>query len=236
MTMKKIIVAEDETSIREFIVINLKMSGYDVYEAENGEEALTEYYASPDELDILLLDIMMPIVDGLEVCKKIRTIDKNIGIILLTAKTQESDKVTGLVSGADDYITKPFSTSELIARVDAVYRRVEVSKNKVQGINSKERVLSGEFALDIRNRTLEKNGSPIDLTQVEFQILEYFFLNPGAALSRTAILNYVWGVDYVGEEKIVDVNIRRIRMKIENDPSSPVHLITIWGIGYKWLS
>ena len=236
MTMKKIIVAEDETSIREFIVINLKMSGYDVYEAENGEEALTEYYASPDELDILLLDIMMPIVDGLEVCKKIRTIDKNIGIILLTAKTQESDKVTGLVSGADDYVTKPFSTSELIARVDAVYRRVEVSKNKVQGINSKERVLSGEFALDIRNRTLEKNGSPIDLTQVEFQILEYFFLNPGAALSRTAILNYVWGVDYVGEEKIVDVNIRRIRMKIENDPSSPVHLITIWGIGYKWLS
>lgn len=236
MTMKKIIVAEDETSIREFIVINLKMSGYDVYEAENGEEALTEYYASPDELDILLLDIMMPIVDGLEVCKKIRTIDKNIGIILLTAKTQESDKVTGLVSGADDYITKPFSTSELIARVDAVYRRVEVSKNKVQGINSKERVLSGEFALDIRNRTLEKNGSPIELTQVEFQILEYFFLNPGAALSRTAILNYVWGVDYVGEEKIVDVNIRRIRMKIENDPSSPVHLITIWGIGYKWLS
>ena len=236
MTMKKIIVAEDETSIREFIVINLKMSGYDVYEAENGEEALTEYYASPDELDILLLDIMMPIVDGLEVCKKIRTTDKNIGIILLTAKTQESDKVTGLVSGADDYITKPFSTSELIARVDAVYRRVEVSKNKVQGINSKERVLSGEFALDIRNRTLEKNGSPIDLTQVEFQILEYFFLNPGAALSRTAILNYVWGVDYIGEEKIVDVNIRRIRMKVEIDPSSPTHLITIWGIGYKWLS
>jgi len=236
MTMKKIIVAEDETSIREFIVINLKMSGYDIYEAENGEEALMEYSTSPDEIDILLLDIMMPIMDGLEVCKKVRAIDKNIGIILLTAKTQETDKVNGLVSGADDYITKPFSTSELIARVDAVYRRVEISKGRVLETNSKERVLSGDFTLDIRNRTLEKNGSQIDLTQVEFQILEYFFLNPGAALSRTAILNYVWGVDYIGEEKIVDVNIRRIRMKVEIDPSSPTHLITIWGIGYKWLS
>jgi DNA-binding response OmpR family regulator len=124
----------------------------------------------------------------------------------------------------------------LIARVDAVYRRVEVSKGRTRGSGNKERILSGEFSLNIRNRSLGKKGAQIDLTQVEFQILEYFFLNPGAALSRTAILNHVWGTDYAGEEKIVDVNIRRIRMKVESDPSSPAHLITIWGIGYKWIS
>lgn len=234
--MKRVLVAEDEASIRDFIVINLQRSGYEVVEAENGEQALNEYSAYGGEFDVVLLDIMMPIVDGLEVCKQLRSLSQNIGIIMLTAKTQEMDKVTGLLMGADDYVTKPFSPSELMARVDAVYRRVEMNANSSNKENGESVLVSGDFALNRRNRTLTQNGRFIELTQVEFQIIEYFFINPGAALSRTAILSKVWGDEYIGEEKIVDVNIRRLRMKVESEPSNPKHLITIWGIGYKWIS
>ncbi|MBQ7580318.1 MAG: response regulator transcription factor [Clostridia bacterium] len=233
--MKKVLVAEDESSIREFIVINLQRSGYDVLQAKNGEEALKLYEEHGDEIDIALLDIMMPIVDGIEVCKQLRSKSRNIGIIILTAKTQEMDKVTGLLVGADDYVTKPFSPSELMARVDALYRRVEAigkpsSKEKEGVINS------GEFSLNIKNRTFFKNNKPIELTHVEFSIMEYFFENKGVALSRSAILNKVWGEKYLGEEKVVDVNVRRLRMKIEEESSNPQHLVTIWGYGYKWMA
>lgn len=152
---------------------------------------------------------------------------------MLTAKTQEMDKVTGLMSGADDYVTKPFSPSELVARVDAIYRRVAMNSSVRETVS--DNISLGEFKLNLRNRTLTKNGVFIELTQVEFQMMEYFFTNAGAALSRTSILNRVWGDEYYGEEKIVDVNIRRLRMKVEDEPSNPQHLITIWGIGYKWL-
>ena len=234
--VKRVLVAEDEASIRDFIVINLQRSGYDVVEAENGEQALNEYNAFNGEFDVALLDIMMPVIDGLEVCKQLRSQNKNLGIIILTAKTQEMDKVTGLLMGADDYVTKPFSPSELMARVDAVYRRVAMTNDTPVHGNDENIVVSGDFILNLRNRTLSKNGKMIELTQVEFQIIEYFFNNPGAAISRTAILRKVWGDEYIGEEKIVDVNIRRLRMKVENEPSNPEHLITIWGIGYKWIS
>ncbi len=234
--VKRVLVAEDEASIRDFIVINLQRSGYDVVEAENGEQALNEYNAFNGEFDVALLDIMMPVIDGLEVCKQLRSQNKNLGIIILTAKTQEMDKVTGLLMGADDYVTKPFSPSELMARVDAVYRRVAMTNDTPIHGNDENIVVSGDFILNLRNRTLSKNGKMIELTQVEFQIIEYFFNNPGAAISRTAILRKVWGDEYIGEEKIVDVNIRRLRMKVENEPSNPEHLITIWGIGYKWIS
>jgi len=176
---------------------------------------------------------MMPNVDGLEVCKRLRAKNKNIGIIMLTAKTQEMDKITGLMMGADDYVTKPFSPSELVARVDAIYRRVAM--NSGAAAMPDDVIELGEFRLNLRNRTLTKNNVYIELTQVEFQLMEYFFTNPGAALSRTDILNTVWGGDYYGEEKIVDVNIRRLRMKLEDTPSVPKHLITIWGVGYKWV-
>ncbi len=233
--MKRVLVAEDEAAIRDFIVINLQRSGYDVVEAEDGEKALMEYNSYNGEFSVVLLDIMMPGIDGLEVCKQLRQISKNLGIIMLTAKTQEMDKVTGLLMGADDYVIKPFSPSELMARVDAVYRRVEIN-NSSKSITKNDGILvSGEFVLNLRNRTLEKGNRLIELTQVEFQITEYFFTNPGAALSRTAILSKVWGDEYIGEEKIVDVNIRRLRMKIESEPSAPKYLITIWGIGYKWI-
>ena len=231
--MKKILVVEDETAIREFIVINLKRSGYDVIEADCGEMALEEYNKSDNSIDIVLLDIMMPGIDGFTVCKELRKKSETIGIIMLTAKTQEMDKVGGLMLGADDYITKPFSPSELVARVDAIYRRVAIAEMREEN-NFKDEIKSGEFILGLKSRVLRKGDSVIELTQVEFQIMEYLFSNPGVALSRTDILSHVWGEAYVGEEKIVDVNIRRLRMKIEDQPSNPRHLITIWGLGYKW--
>lgn len=234
--MKRILVAEDERSIREFIVINLKRNGYEVVEADNGEKALSLYDESDGNIDIALLDIMMPVVDGLEVCKQLRKRSSTIGIIILTAKTQEMDKVTGLLVGADDYVTKPFSPSELMARVDAVYRRVTLNKEYAARSKDKSYLLDlGEFSLNIRNRTLTKNGELIELTQVEFQIMEFFFANPNKALERAEILKHVWGDMYFGDEKVVDVNIRRLRMKLEDDPSNPKHLTTIWGVGYKWL-
>lgn len=211
--MKKILVAEDESAIREFIVINLKRSGYDVTEAADGAEAVRLFDEADGDFDVCLLDIMMPEMDGIEVCKELRKRSSTVGIIILTAKTEEIDKVTGLLVGADDYVTKPFSPAELMARVDALYRRVEMVSAAPEQPQST--ITLGEFTLDVRSRTLTKNGNPIELTQVEFQIMEYFFNNPGAALSRTDILQQVWGSSYFGEEKIVDVNIRRLRMKVE---------------------
>ncbi len=232
--MKRILVAEDEQAIREFVVINLKRAGYEVCEAENGDQALEVYQQNDGDFDVAVLDIMMPgDHDGLSVCKELRKSNGTIGIILLTARTQEMDKVSGLMMGADDYVTKPFSPSELVARVDAIYRRVALAKNRTEE-NFKEELHSGEFALNLRSRTLLKGQRPIELTQVEFQIMEFFFSHPQEALDRSEILKHVWGEAYYGEEKIVDVNIRRLRMKVEDEPSNPKHIITVWGLGYKW--
>ena len=230
--MKKILVVEDEMAIREFEVINLKRVGYDTVEAGSGEEALAVYEEHGD-IDIALLDISMPGMDGLTLCKELRRRSPALGIIMLTARTQEMDKIHGLMLGADDYITKPFSPTELLARVDSLYRRVDMGKSSAAKESSDE-IKLGEFTLNIRRRTLCKNNNNIELTQVEFQIVEYFFTNPDVALDRTDILNRVWGEAYFGEEKIVDVNIRRLRIKIEDDPSHPKHLVTVWGMGYKW--
>lgn len=230
--MKRILVVEDEAAIREFEVINLKRAGYETTEAGSGEEALELFEKSDGNYDIALLDITMPGMDGFSLCKELRRRSQTLGIIMLTARTQEMDKVSGLMMGADDYITKPFSPSELMARVDGLYRRVEMLQKKTQ--KSEDEIVLGEFTLNLRRRSLYKNGSNTELTQVEFQIVEYFFTNPNVTLDRTDILNRVWGENYFGEEKIVDVNIRRLRMKIEDDPSHPKHLITVWGMGYKW--
>lgn len=234
--MKKVLVAEDEESIREFIVINLTRSGYDVEQAENGAVALEKFKKDEASFDVAILDIMMPEVDGLTVCKELRKHSSDLGIIMLSAKTQEMDKVTGLLFGADDYVTKPFSPSELMARVDAVYRRVEMTRGFRKNDTTGDSIVLDEFELNLRNRTLAKNDALIELTQVEFQIIEHFFKNPNAALSRTEILKTVWGANYFGDEKIVDVNIRRLRMKIEDNPSTPTRLVTIWGLGYKWIT
>ena len=228
--MKKVLVLEDESSIRSFVVINLKRSGYEPIEAETGEQALEELKKNPD-VKVALLDVMLPDIDGFEVCRRIRASGSKIGIIMLTAKSQEMDKVTGLMTGADDYVTKPFSPAELTARVDALFRRAggDAEEEAAPG-----EIMSGPFRLNTRNRTLEKNGSRIRLTQIEYSIMKLFIDNPGKALSREDILNDVWGRDYFGELKIVDVNIRRLRIKIEDDPTIPSFITTVWGYGYKW--
>lgn len=230
--MKRLLIVEDEVAIREFEAINLKRVGYTVVEAGSGEEALEIYDNDLEGFDIALLDISMPGMDGFTLCKELRKRSENLGIIMLTARTQEMDKISGLMLGADDYITKPFSPTELLARVDSLNRRVEM--NSVKKPTPTDDIVLGEFTLNLRRRTLLKNGRNIELTQVEFQMIEYFFQNPDVALDRTDILNKVWGSNYFGEEKIVDVNVRRLRMKIEDDPSTPNRLLTVWGMGYKW--
>ena len=225
--MKKVLVLEDEASIRSFIVINLQRAGYEVVEAECGEEALQKLQENPDT-KLCLLDIMLPDIDGFEVCRRIRMSNAQVGIIMLTARTQEMDKVTGLMTGADDYVTKPFSPAELLARVDALYRRIGGSEN------TEDVLSSGPFVLHLRSRTLDKNSDHIRLTQTEFAIMKLFMENPGRALSREDILHAVWGADYNGEVKIVDVNIRRLRIKIEDDATEPEYITTVWGYGYKW--
>lgn len=232
--MKTILVAEDESSIREFIAINLRLAGYEIIEAVDGLQAVEKFNLNSQNIDIAVLDIMMPGCDGIEVCRHIRSKNANIGIIFLTAKTQEHDKVSGLISGADDYITKPFSTTELIARVEALYRRVEYSKNLLS-TTSKDSIVLGEFELDLKKHVIYKRGVEIELTQIEYQILECFFNKPEQSIDRLHFVNCVWGGKYYGDEKVVDVNIRRLRLKLEDDPSSPAHLITVWGQGYRWI-
>ena len=231
--MKRILIVEDEAAIREFEAINLKRVGYTVIEAGSGEEALDLYDSDAQGIDIALLDISMPGMDGFTLCKELRKRSETLGIIMLTARTQEMDKISGLMIGADDYITKPFSPTELLARVDSLYRRVEMQNAKAS-LQTSDDITLGDFTLNLRRRTLLKSGKNIVLTQVEFQMVEYFFQNPDTVLTRTDILNKVWGANCFGEEKTVDVNIRRLRKKIEDDPSAPKVLATVWGMGYKW--
>ena len=226
--MKKVLILEDEENIRSFVVINLKRAGYDAIEAATGMEALEMLSRYPD-IGVAILDVMLPDIDGFEVCRRIRAGNKQMGIIMLTARTQEMDKVTGLMTGADDYVTKPFSPAELTARIDALYRRIGGDS----GMDS-ELVRHGPFVMNTRNHTLEKSGNRIRLTQVEYAILKLFMQNPGRALTREDIQSAVWGRDYDGELKIVDVNIRRLRIKIEDDTANPTYITTVWGYGYKW--
>ena len=227
---KKVLVLEDEENIRSFVVINLKRAGYQTVEAGTGEEALEKLKKEPD-VKVALLDVMLPGIDGFEGCRRIRAMDNKIGIIMLTARSQEMDKVTGLMTGADDYVTKPFSPAELTARVDALFRRTGGGED---GVPSRDEISQPPFLLNLRNRTLEKNGQKLKLTPAEYSIVKLFMENPGKALSREEILDAVWGEDYYGELKIVDVNIRRLRIKIEDNPTIPTYITTVWGYGYKW--
>ena len=226
--MKKILVLEDENAIRSFVVINLRRSGYDPLEAATGEEAL-KLLEENEDICVALLDVMLPDIDGFEVCRRIRASGSRMGIIMLTALSQEMDKVTGLMTGADDYVTKPFSPAELLARVDALYRRV-------RGVTDgdEDDIVSGPFVLSPRNRTLDKDGARVRLTQTEFTIIKLFMENPGRARSREEILENVWGPEYKGDLKIVDVNIRRLRLKIEESTAMPQFITTSGGYGSKW--
>lgn len=231
--MKKVLICEDEQNIRELIAINLKIAGYETMEAGSADEALKLFLETEKKPDVAVLDIMMPgSMNGLALCKELRKLSDYMGIIMLTAKVQESDKILGLTSGADDYMTKPFSPSELVARVAALYRRVDIYKERDDSM--KRELVSGEFTIDIKSHKLYKNNRDIDLTQVEYNLVEYFMERPGVDISREQLLRSIWGETYAGDEKIVDVNIRRLRMKIEDNPSAPTHLVTVWGKGYKW--
>jgi len=226
--MKKVLILEDEMNIRSFVVINLRRAGYEVLEAGTGQDALDKLEKNPD-IGVAILDVMLPDIDGFEVCRRLRATGAKIGVIMLTARTQEMDKVTGLMTGADDYVTKPFSPAELVARIDALFRRLG-GESGVSG----EVLKQGPFEMNTRNHTLEKNGQRVRLTQVEYAIMKLFLQNPGRALSREDILSAVWGREYEGELKIVDVNIRRLRIKIEDDATVPSYITTVWGFGYKW--
>ncbi len=232
--MKRILVVEDETSIREMLALNLSVTGYEVVEAGSAEQALVHISEAQQPFDVAILDVMLPKMNGFSLCEIIRGENSKIGIIILSAKAQEADKISGLSIGADDYITKPFSVALLLARVEALCRRIShlpEAKKTEEG-----RIFAGCFELCPISHLLYKNSVPIDLTQVEYGIMMLFFQNPNVAMVREQILKGVWGDNYYGDVKIVDVNIRRLRMKIEEDPSNPKHILTVWGYGYRWSS
>ena len=229
--MAEILIVEDEISIGEIVEINIKMAHHNVTRVTNAEEAMA-LVNDGRQFDIAILDIMLPGINGIYLCEYLRKKDNNIGIIMLSAKSQEYDKVTCLSVGADDYMTKPFGMQELLARVESLLRRL--NRGAATATVNDEILQSGPFTLDLKSRVLYKNKQMIDLTSVEFSIMELFFRNKDTALVREKILEGVWGENYYGDVKIVDVNIRRLRIKIEEDPSNPQHIVTIWGYGYRW--
>lgn len=223
--MKKILIIEDEESIRGFLKINLKRNGYEVIEADNGE--LGVKLALKEKPAIIILDVMLPGIDGFNVCKVIRNEDEKVGIIMLTAKSQDLDKIMGLEYGADDYIIKPFNPKELLLRIKALLRRIS-------DYEEKKGIIQGKFKLDIYAKRIFKNNKEIDLTPKEYSIIKLFIENPNKAFSRDELMDLVWGEDYIGDPKIVDVNIRRLRSKIECSSLNEKFIETIWGFGYRW--
>lgn len=230
--MSTILIADDEARIRRLVGDFLKRDGHSIVEAADGKEALSIIENRRPSLDLAILDVMMPGMDGFGVLRELRAQergDAHLPVMLLTARAEDTDQVRGLEEGADDYVTKPFSVIELAARVDALYRRVSGSPFAEEDV-----IKSGPFKLNLRAREVLKNGIKIELTQIEYGLLKAFMENIGKALSRDELLEMVWGHHYVGELKIVDVNIRRLRIKIEDDPAEPTHIVTVRGYGYMW--
>lgn len=225
MNQCRVLLVEDEESIRRFTKVNLTRAGFDVLEAGSGEEGVE--IARNQTVHIVILDIMLPGMSGYEVASILRAEKPNIGIIMLTAKTQDVDKILGLESGADDYMVKPFNPKELVLRIESLKRRV-ISED-----DEKEVIESAPFRMDFYSRSFYKDNRVIDLTPTEFSLMHLFLTNPGRAFSRSELLEAVWGKEYMGETKIVDVNIRRLRAKVEDNPSKPKYLETVWGVGYR---
>lgn len=226
--MKTILVVEDELSIRTFVCLNLRKKNYQIFEADTGEGALEIF--KNNKIDMVLLDLMLPGMDGFQVCQELRNLSLSVGIIILTARSQEEDKIKGLVQGADDYLSKPFSMAELEARIISLLRRMDYFiKTRNTTI-----LISGPFQLDLQNNRITSLGKEIKLTPTEYCLLQFLITNKNQVFNRNDLLDEVWGVNYVGDIKVVDVNIRRIRTKIEIDPSNPEYLLTVWGYGYLW--
>ena len=224
--MDKILLVEDEASIRGFLKINLKRNNFEVLETDNGEEGLR--VALLERPKIVILDVMLPGIDGFEVCRILREKISDIGIIMLTAKGQDMDKIIGLEYGADDYIVKPFNPMEVILRIKAVLRRM--GKNE----DESEMIKVGPFKIDLYSQKVSKNDIELDLTPKEYLLMKLFLENPKKAFTRDELLNILWGKNYFGDLKIIDVNIRRLRAKIEDNSSAPKYIETIWGTGYRW--
>ena len=225
--MSKILIVEDEASIRKFIKISLKREKFEVFEAASAEEGLQK--TLQETPDVVILDVMLPGMNGFQLCEKLKKQNENIGIIMLTARAQDMDKIMGLEFGADDYMVKPFNPLELTARINSLLRRMKcINKEESNFINS------GEFRIDLYSKKIFKNDVELDLTPKEFLLMKMFIQNPSKALSRDELLNVVWGYEYIGDTKIVDVNIRRLRSKVEKDPSEPQYIETVWGTGYRW--
>lgn len=231
--MKKILILEDEMSIRDFIVFNFKKAGYEVFEAGSGGEALSVFASHPD-ITLAVLDVMLPDIDGFEVCRKLRSQTKTMGIIMLSARDLDEDVLSGFISGADDYVKKPISAQVLVAKVDALYRRISAAPSESASENNGSASAAQTFVLNEKTHNASKNGHSLDLTPIEYNILSYFIAHPDTVITRDDILKAVWGYDFNGDGDIVNVNIRRLRKKIEDNPSKPDFLQTEWGVGYIW--
>lgn len=225
----KILICEDESSIRAFLKINFERNGFSVVEAGSGEEALR--LAELERPKVVVLDVMLPGIDGFEVCRRLRDKHPEIGIMMLTAKGMDTDKITGLERGADDYVVKPFNPTEFILRTKALIRRLEEGKTVKK---DEYKVESQGFVMDKYSQTIMKDNVVLDLTPKEYALMSIFLENPRKAFSRDELLNLVWGYDFIGDPKIVDVNIRRLRAKVEDNPSEPSFIETVWGTGYRW--
>ncbi len=224
--MPKILVVDDERVLVKGIKFNLENEGYQVDTGSDGQEAVDK--ARAGQYDLIILDLMMPKIDGLQACMKIREFS-NVPIIMLTARSEDADKIIGFECGADDYITKPFNILEVKARIRALLRRAAQS---VQQDKSANRLTRGPIVLDTVERAAWRDGTPVDLTAKEFDLMELLLRNPGRVYSRENLLNVVWGYEYVGELRTVDVHIRRLREKLEPDPANPEYILTKWGVGY----
>ena len=232
METKKILVIEDEPNIRELVLYNLKTNGYDGIAAEDGFMGITMVHR--EKPDLILLDIMLPEKNGYEICRELREEGDNTPIIMITAKTEETDKVMGLEYGADDYITKPFGIRELMARIKAVLRRYESVKGKQGDVEEIDTVLkAGDIIINVERHEVSVKGRNVELTLKEFELLRYLVENRGHVFSRDQLLNYVWGIDYVGETRTVDVHIRHLRQKLSGDGAEDMYIETIRGKGYK---
>ena len=228
--MTKFLLVEDEESIRGFLKINLERNSFEVIEAETGEEGIEK--ALREKPEIIILDVMLPGIDGFQVCSRLRKEFPNVGIIMLTAKGQDMDKIMGLEFGADDYIIKPFNPLEVVLRVKAILRRIGISED--ESSNNKNKLMGGPFIIDLYSQKLLKNNKEIDVTPKEYMLMKLFIENPNKAFTRDELLNLIWGYNFFGDPKIIDVNIRRLRSKIEDDSSNPQYIETVWGIGYRW--
>ncbi len=228
---KKVLIIEDDPDIGDLLELHLKDLDMNLDRAVDGESGLDK--ALDNEYELVILDLMLPKMNGLDVCKKIREKKKSLPILMLTAKTEEFDKVLGLELGADDYLTKPFSIRELIARIKAIIRRVNAVIED-QNVEDVSELQFGELNINLEKRRVLLNGALIELTAKEFDLLALFAANPGKAYTRENLLNQVWGYQFTGYEHTVNSHINRLRAKIEKDPSQPRYIKTVWGVGYKF--